>query len=1261
MKISSVFIAGILLSGVFSGAGELPQQLPSGSFKVTAVSGKKNAPEKTELCFDGRLNTFPKFDRLNGSELTLELDKPLPMAALSLTQTGWGNWAHPASLEINVNRSHTLTVNLEKQAANPGSKIPGKIQTIPINTDVTYLKIKVTAVHSVNKIQWGNIGEIGYFPPESSAAAADIADSREISAGQALYGEHLRPLTVTEWNQPDFSASGINGAQKAPQTLSAAFTARKEAVFRPLAGSRISITFPKSRTIGLVALRQTKNAGAARIRELAVSVNDGPKQLFEFLKEHDVQAIPINGSVNKLSFDIRSAYPGKNGTEWGGIALIGDGEFAPVTFSTAAMPFPMATEALELEIEAERAMTVPLTANIVHPRLLYRAPELALKPGKHKYTLPVSAFRETGKYGVDWKPCHFRSISIGNASTEADPGFRLYGIRPVVPAGSADFPWYELGAFAPPTRKIDGKLWWEGMSYSSGGRFGNSTYNGLLSEVVGDLWFHTYTAGARDPLRRQKFDLYVDGDNTVPGELDSAQPWNIRGMGSGANEEIESSWTHMRRKLKLRNGAELTWLTSTLAPGFLGECSVPLTISSRGGGDIPKRSGAPDEDENRFFSDANRDAQTGKIGPTLVITPSGVISGPGQVEMSELTEPWIVAVWGGINRPAFWGDRATAVLFTLDRGTVRFDRSGIHLPGGRFGISSCFHGLLNDNWEAEKIQERASLISGMLRNYPYRCTEFYRIEGETLFIHNMFEYERWGGKRFRAPDYAPLPPILSWGYSRFGWGNLPFDPARTIRTPAGPYTWNPGSRTGYTLPIPLNRHAAFPALAEYRSFNDALAEKFLKQPEPLPAEWHYVADSWRTAYMPLRVGNALFGMSFLGDAYRRRVLDTLKTTTVNAFSDFSWVPRRELFGSHRYLASLWIDNKVSPAMYGDINSGVGASCYSLYLYAKYSGDWEHVRALWPRVMDVIRFCEVVNDWAIPMTSAREGILFGGIDMDTIGFLGVAAAEQMARQTGSREDWERLAYLRSKIAPATALRLTFQQYLDPAGEYPRLWVNGFSESGPNLEWADSKSGVSLDHVAMTLCWQGQQPEMFQFLMQLPGRKTMTDFQKILMDQYFTGKDFSGWRKMPFNPTRTAAHLAMRCWLPDWDRAEIDRDYRIWIDRTKSQESVNNSGFFAVWQGSVDRVFLINWEPAALEKLTYDRSTYCLLAVFSSAVPFTVEGSALQKIVRIEVDGRELPLAQLQYENDVFKLKLPPLKGEVKFYFMSTEQKNTMLCP
>lgn len=1242
MKISSLFFS--LLAGASAAAIDF-QSFPAGSFTAEAVSATGKPVKDLQLSFDGRQNTFSMFEKLENSAVTLHFSPARKIESLALIQVGWGNWAHPANLEITVNGSETRLCRLEQQWGNADRGTAGAVQTIPIGAEVSKLTLKVTGVYKRGGIGWGSIGEIGFAGtvPEKEAAKP----AKEQAVGKpgipAVAGSEQRKLKVTPWPFDGITVSGRAGDGSAPKDLAKPFQGKGEAVFGRLAGSRIDIEFKEPRELKLIALSQGTWGNWAKVKELAVSVDGGAPELFTLKPAAEPQGIPVNRKAKKLSLQVRSVHEGKGIMPWGGFSRIGDAEFEPVRFSTAAEPFPMTATALEFEFKVDRPVTVPVTALVTATRLPHAAPALKLEPGRSRYRIALADFREQKPYGIDWRACHIHTLEFGTDPLSADPGFTLKSVRPIVPAGASADPWYELAAFNPPTREIDGERWTEGMSYSSSGRFGNSTYNGLLDEVVGDLWFHAYTGGARDQLRRQKFDLWIAGNDAVQSTLDSAKPWSITGLDVSKSDRITNSWTHMSRKMQLGGGAELTWLVSSLAPGFLAECNRPFTVSSRGGGDIPKRSGAPNEDENRFFRDADRDGKTARIGPTLVITPSRIITGAGSVEMQKLSEPWIIAVWGGIDRPTFWGDKAVGVLFTLDHGKVSWDHNGISLPAGRLGISTSFHGLFRPDWQVGQVRKRAELLTGMLRNYPLQCREFYRVENGKVLIRNEFSYEKWGRPAFRAADYAPLPPILVWGALSCDWGEFRIDRSRLIDTPSGPYTWNPGDRTTYSLPLPVNRHAAFPRNPDFRELNEELDRKFREQPAPAPEAFHIIGNAWTTAYRPLQAGASVLGSSYINAENRKRLLDTLRVSVRNGFRDFAWIPRREVFSKRPYLSSLWVDHKVSPAMFGDINSGVGASCYALYMYSKYSGDWSLARELWPRVLDAIRFAEVVNDWAIPMTSAREGILFGGIDMDTIGFLGVTAAERLARQVGTPADRDRLAYLRARIAPATALRFNFRDYLDPKGEFPKLWVNGFSESGPNLEWAEAKSGVGMDHVAMMFCWQGQQPEMYQFLMQLPGTKYMERFQKEVMDREFTGENLSGWRKMPFNYTRTAAHLAMRSWLPGWDRAELERDCRLWLDRSKGEKGLFNAGFFGVYQGSVDRVFLTAWEPASLGALSYDRERRQLTAELRSEQPFTLEGAAPGRVTALTVDGAPVALPEVRYDGEYFSLTMPPCCG------------------
>ena len=1214
--------------------------LPFSDVIVSATDGKDGTPAKLMDSFDGSEKDVARFQWLNGAQVKMEFKKPVSIGALTLVQNEKKEWARPAILDLTVNGRYAQAVILKDA--------PGKIQQIRLNAVVSTLELRVSSIYPDRRNQKGTIGEIGYTADYVPPAAPSKKSSNAESVPSIKESEH-RAFTIEPWGTAGYTVTVSNGKDAPAHKLSAIFNPKRwVTTLNPLEGSTIRVTYTPPRYVGFFVFQDGSMRDWSRLKEVACSINGGAEKNVLFDDKTGSQAVLINEDVHEIVFRVKSTYAGKK--KMGGFKQMGVGEFAPVLYSTAKAPLPMKAEAVDFEIECDQELTVPLTAHISSQRLLYKGPMVTLKPGRHVYRVVLSEFKETGMYSLDWKACHICDIRFGVDPRAVTSNVKLLSAMPVLPPGASTDAWYELDKFDPPTRMINGEKWTEGMSYSSSGRFANSTYNGLLGEVVGDLWFQTYTASATAMHRRQKFDLYIAGNAVDETEIDPSKSWMIKGVSINGTDKIENSWTHMRRQMKLKAGAELTWITSILAPGFLGECNKPVTISSRGGGDIPKRSGAPDEDEQRFFLDSTRTQETPKIGPTMVITPDGRVLKSGSVQMEKLSEPWIIAVWGGLTRPIFWGDWATALLITMERGTVSWDKSGVNLPAGRFGISSSFHECFPHGWKMEKVCQRGSLLCSMLLNYPIQCREYYRVVGDNVHIYDEFEYEKWGNPRFRAKDYAPLPTIFTWGAMSNHWGALPVDTNRLLKTPAGPYAWNPGNTTTYTLPNPVNRHSAFPALPEYEKENKERAAKYIAQADPPPEALHRIADAWKTSFIPLRVGGSSLGMSFLGEEYRTRILTLLRTTVTNGFRDFAWVPRRELFSKRPYLTSLWVDAKVSPIMYGDVNSGIGTANYGLYIYSKYSGDWSLARRLWPRVMDTIRFCEVVNDWAIPMTSAREGVLFGGIDMDTIGFVGVTAAEQMAKQVGSKEDLERLSYLRAKLAPSVALRMTFQRYLDPKNDFPALWVNGFSESGANLEMANSKSGVGLDHNSMMYCWQGQQPEMFQFLMQIPGKETMTYLQKELMDKCFTGEDFSGWRKMPFNHTRTAAYLAMRAFLPDWNHDELVRDCNIWLKHSPAQNTAYNSGVFGAYQGSVDRVYLINWEPAALKHLAYDRPSRTLTATLSCDKAFLLEGSSPRKITSISIDGKKWTPAHIRYKADgIFSLEIPAVEKEVQISF------------
>ena len=1190
---------------------------------------------------------------------------------------------------------------------------------------------------------------------------------------------------------------------KSERSLLNAFDGKKNTFcqFKKLKGSEIEIIFKKPRHITQLGILQGGWGNWAQAKNITILIDDKEtiNVNLQLLcgKKALVQAIPLNKTVSKLVIKVNQVYKKisedpklkhQQRMPWGGFAGIGPVKYKPIKLSFNAEPLSKNQKALILEIESPKAVSGIVRVNVgCVGQLVFNAPALNIKPGISKYTINLNQLKPEKNYQIKYFPCHIQNITIRSKNNNVP--VKLLSITRV--PDKKDKTWYKLTPQKYPTQQIAGKTWTEGLSYSSAGRFANSTYNGLLSEIVGESWFQVFVAGPKSLFRRQKFNFNVKGMKSQE-QLDSTKPWILKCSGANSDENIKISWTHMERKIPLNDHGQLTFITSVLFPGFLISADRNVTISSRASGDIPKRSGAPNENEGRFFTSetskiqkmpwggfagvgyinetgaaasfksevASISGQTasgkaakyidkildlnthtvcqfgklngssieinfkkpikiaklailqsgwanwshpkkikivlndknevnaelilsagnlnkgtkGKIqsialpdekisklkiivkdvfnesitrfGPNMVITSDKIFKQNGKIDVGSLKEPWVLAVWGGLNPPTFWGDRAIGVLFTLDKGVVQWNEEGITLPKGITGISTSFIGMLNDNWSDKVIRKQALLLSKMLRNYPVECKEWYNIENNNVYIKNQIKYYSWGNEKWRAEDYAPIPPLYTWGSRTKNWGKLPADIQGEIITPSGPYTWIAGDKLAYSLPRIKTKHAAFPKVPEGEKAYSEISKELLE--DKLPDAWYRIGAPWETVYYPIHWPKAILGYSTLNKDARIKLLKTAKTALENGFSPACWFPRKELFSGREYVIGEWIDKSISPVMFGDGNSAVGTMLYSLYCYAKYSGDWDFVRQNWSKVMDIKRYIEVVNDWATPVTSSRESVLFSGIDMDTISYAGLCAGERMAEVLGKKTDLDRLIYLRAKIGPATALRLNMIRYFDPQKKCPNMWINGFSESGPNFEGLSYKNKVSLDHFAMVFCWQGQQPELFQFLNDALHEDFISWLQRDLVDKYCLAPEgkIGGWLRMTFNQSRTAAHLTCRSWLKDWPRKDIEKKFEIYKKHFKKAVSTRQAGFVSAYYGNKYRIYLINWEPAKLGSVSFSPETRILNAELECDKAFELYLHSPKKIKQVKVDGIVLSSKNIfEEKNNYSRIKIPKCKKTV----------------
>ncbi|AHF93315.1 hypothetical protein OPIT5_26965 [Opitutaceae bacterium TAV5] len=1023
--------------------------------------------------------------------------------------------------------------------------------------------------------------------------------------------------------------------------------------FPKLKGSTTTLTFKTPRTIRQLAFLQGGWDNWALPKKLKLRLDD--KDTLEVTLQNapgKIQSVSLNRTLTQLEVQVLDIYSdAKRIHPWGGFGGIGESLYGTTEWSLLAPPLQDHQRNLRITIETP----VATTANAVfaigntskHRALRFAHPPIALQPGKHTYTLSLDGLKPAEDYGYEPRPRHLETLMLSGPDEQTP--IRLIAVE-AVPAPVAETPWEALPPITFPTRQIDGKTWTEGHSYRTAGRFSNSTYNGLINEVVSGNWIRVYTANGDSLYRRQDFDFHVKGQEADTTDS-TGELWRVKlGTYNPKREKITANWTTMINERRGRDNTVLRVTTGLLAPGFLIDTPKTLTLSSRGGGKLPVRSGAPDEDEARFMKPDATESGKPMIGPSAILTSHGLFTKPQTIQ--NLREPWIVAIWGiADGKPTFWGDKAVALLLTADTSApIEWTSSSLRLPPARWGFSSAFHGLLNEGWKPESVSNRARQVARMLRTYPVDCREYYLVEDDAVRIRNEFRYERWGNPAWQTTDYAPLPPIYSWARDSLQWQGIPADSGTSaetnLKTPIGPFRWLDGATLDYTLPRIPARHAAWPQRAEfsdtYQSMNDAITAKI----HP-PLATRSTNHPWILAYQD-RWTQGIIGGSFHQPQALQSLLDLAHLNVERMYAPSSWILRRELFTQEPYQLRGWLDRSTLPVMFGDPNSNVGQAAYSTYLYALYSGDWATVRRLWPRMMETLRIFEILNDWAIPATTSREAVKYGSIDMDTIAYAGVAAMHRMAQVLGQTDDAARIAYLQTKIAAATALRFNFPRYLDPETKYPRLFGVGFAEDGPAIERASPKHTGGLDHIAMCLTWTGEMPEMYDFYLNILGPEFFTHFQRDFMD-----KQFSGWREMAYNQSRSAAHIANRAWLTDWPADALKNDLETWLAHLKQKHTpYYASGMFGTYTAHETGVYLVGWEPARFVKSRYDHAARQLSLDMENPNPFELEIHAPAPPSTLRLDNREQPLAGIQSNGNRHRIPLPH-GGKIEIHFPSAK--------
>ncbi len=1233
-----------------------------------------NKSKDLNTLFDGNLGTGALLTSMEGGVLSIVFKEPREIKNLGIVQfEAADNWSDVKSIAISADGGDPLCVTLAQAPSTPKNLMTGGIQAVRLDKTCKRLNITITETYDgQGKQGWGGLAEIGdIYDPIASKFPA-FANMEGIKAVDAQ--EARQTQTINPWRDSIERIEFSNNSKD----LSTLFDGKlgTGALLTKMKGGVLSIVFKELKEIKNLGIVQFEAADNwSNVKSIAISTDGGePLQVnlaqapctFKNPGKGKIQTIFLGKTCKRLDIAITDTYSDGKKDSWGGLAEIGDVVEGAVSYKFT-QPLRQKHKSIDLEIESSSEVTADLSFFFLAPgatdstrnnnhRVSFSAGPLCLLKGRHSYSIKFSDLKSDGNYGIDWNPGHLANLVLKARDDTAVVS--ISAVKPL-PEGAPEDVWYHLPAFTPPTNKSDGVLWTEGMSYSSAGKFANCNYSPILTEFVYGSWFQVCLP-------------YYNGRSW---QVFSMQPNNAN-HGIPYTDSLDVDWVTSTRTRTYSDGNFTKQICGASAPGFLIESTLPLKLRSRGTSNSVARTGAAEEDDKRFGEMPGADGK-----PLTESFPAKLLTADGDlpldvrsVRFESLSEPWVLALWNIDSPQTLWGDCYTGVLFSGTSGEIKFDPSGIVLPVGMIGISTSFNGLLGKQIDHEIVRERASLLNRMLRTYPVKCKEWYTVAGDTLRIKDEFSYLHWGAQKWQAADYSPIPPLYSWIADSLGRIKIPWHGGKSFNTATGPYRWTEGNSMEYSIPTIPVKHAAFPLLPGNDETCRLLSEEINSKERADPSEDLSRGQVCYTAFNVIALPSrrmcwnaALQGSSMLTKETRESLLSMGKTAIQQSLLPSRWVPRKELWTGRPYLADGWLDKSVTPVIMGDINSSSACVFYGQYIYSKYSGDWDMAAQNWDKLMDLLRFSEVANDWACPTSSAREGARFSGIDMDTISYVGLCALERMADVLGHKADRDRIAYLRLKTAWTAFARFNIARYFDPKCEHPELFAPTASENcfdlaslTPNKNTSD-RPGFFL---STYYSWIGVQPEMYQSINNVFSEKFLTEFQRVFIE-----KQLPDWRRQPYWIEAAPNFISARAWIKSWPEKDLKNDYAQWIHfirndvrrEWKWRKDVEgettppswDAGVIAQLQARSSGIYLIDWEPAKLGAFNYNPMNRSLTAEFSTSRPFHVRLHSPAIIKRIFVDGVPSKVQVRDLGNGEYIIAMPPCNKEATIHFAALD--------
>jgi len=478
----------------------------------------------------------------------------------------------------------------------------------------------------------------------------------------------------------------------------------------------------------------------------------------------------------------------------------------------------------------------------------------------------------------------------------------------------------------------------------------------------------------------------------------------------------------------------------------------------------------------------------------------------------------------------------------------------------------------------------------LLAAYAWNCTETFSVQGDRVHIRNTVDFLPWSDDWKSKPAcYSPLPPLIGLGVKM---GHLPADCIRKVKDLKVPTKWGPylaarGNVVEYSLPIPdlwdfspLGRKSAPGKEWLYKLLTDNASPSAVPGlakvgPEPTiyphNSAHDFVCGAWRTGF-------------YFDPATRQQLREITQKRIQGALFPQTYRLREDPITKFPYLACTFVWNgkdTINGDGFADIDYWQGLTVYGLYTYAKYSGDWELIKANWARVRALMSYWEALHSWVFMSPGAREsGEMFHG-DMPTAGYTGLIGFYNLSRRLGSAYEKDLAAYLLAKATVAMTVKFGFSPWTaqfrpEWSGQnctgFGETWVASFKIPNPaQKKYEPDDPWWSTGNIGP----QSAQPEVLDLLMKVCPKELLL-FEKRFMDACPDSvfKDHDDIRVMP--------HIMARTWLG----GEMQKSAEALLKQYHTAYMLRDTHALASLLSWEVPVRLLDWSPGFVTAATWD---------------------------------------------------------------------------